>query len=66
VKTYYKSHEIEINKQPNGDVIYDVFARGRQHVLAGFSLSGTEVQFLTEMKIRVDKMVSEAPVTFRP
>lgn len=66
MRTYYKSHEIEINKQPNGDIVYDIFARGRQHVLAGFSLTGTETQYLTEMKARVDKMVSEAPVTFRP
>lgn len=66
MRTYYKSHEIEINKQPNGDIVYDIFARGRQHVVAGFSLTGTETEFLTEMKARVDKMVSEAPVTFRP
>jgi hypothetical protein len=66
LKTYYKSHEIEINKQPNGQVVYDIYARGRQHVLAGFSATGTEIQYLTEMKARVDQMVTEAPTVFRP
>jgi len=65
VRTYYKSHEIEINKQPNGDVVFDIYARGRQHVLAGFSATGTEVQWLTEMKSRVDQFLTEAPQVFR-
>ena len=64
MRTFYRSHTIEVNKQPNGQVAFDVFSRG-QYVLAGFSQEGGEPEFVDLMKSRVDKILSEAPVQFR-
>jgi hypothetical protein len=65
MKHFYRSHTLEVNKQPNGQVVFDIFARGQQHILAGFSQDGSEKERLEQMKVRVDNMLLEAPVQFR-
>lgn len=63
--TFYRSHKIEVNSQPNGQVIFDVSDRRGSPLLAGFSQLGSEPEFVARMKTRVDEFISERPVEFR-
>lgn len=65
MKSIYKSHEIQVNTQPNGQIVYDVYNRSRQHLLAGFSQQNIgERAVFDMMKQRVDQLLTEAPVGF--
>ena len=65
MKTYFRSHELHINTQPDGqEIVYDVFQRG-QHVLAGFSRTDlNETTVLERLRERVNQFINEAPSSF--
>jgi hypothetical protein len=57
MKTYYRSHQLEVNATPRGDITYDIYNRS-QHVLAGFSRTDlSEQAVLEKMRVRVDEMI---------
>lgn len=59
MKTFHRSHEIQINAQPDGEIVYDVFQRG-QHVLAGFSRTDlSETSVLERLREWVNKNLVE-------
>jgi len=61
MKSFYKRHEIQVNAQPNGTIIFDIFDARKQHLLAGFSLRNENEQTVADrMKERVDQFVLEA------
>jgi hypothetical protein len=64
MKSFYKSHTLEVNSQPNGQVIYDVFSR-QQHVLTGFVQEGNELEVMESLKGRVDRLIAESPTPYR-
>lgn len=63
MRTFYRSHQIDVNTLPSGTIVFDVFQRGQQpHVLAGFSMTDTGEAVVAErMKSRVDQFINEAP-----
>lgn len=66
MKTFYRSHEIVVNTEPNGQILYDIFNRHREHLLSGFSQQNIgETAVLDLAKARVDQFWLEPPVTFR-
>jgi len=63
--TFYKSHKIEVNAQPNGQILFDVYDRRGQGLLSGHAFSSNEQLWAETMKSRVDQLVNERPVDFR-
>ena len=63
--TFYRSHKIEVNAQPNGQVLFDIYDRRGQGLLSGFAFSTDEKFWADTMKARVDSFMAERPVDFR-
>jgi len=62
MRTVYRSFVIEVNTD-NQQVVFDVYNRSRQHLLAGFSQQNIgERAAMDLMKGRVDQMILERPV----
>jgi len=67
VKHFYKGHDLQVNTERTGTIVYDVFNRSRQHLLAGFSLTEPNEQTVMDrMKARVDQFILEPPVRTNP
>jgi hypothetical protein len=59
MKTYYRSHSLEINSTPERTILFDIHNRS-QHVLSGWSKTDINEQAVLEkMRVRVDEMIAD-------
>ena len=63
MRTFYRSHSIEVNTLPNSTIVFDIFNRSRQPLLTGFSLTDPNEQTVMDrMRAKVDDLILEPPV----